>query len=153
MKARRAWPIFAACALACAPAPAAVDPLAEGLRHCSIEPDTQKRLACFDALVAAMPKIQSDQFGLTVDVARKRDPVASSGSDNATLAGMISSLQEAPHGEAIFTLDNGQIWIQMEAKPGLRFAVGDAVQIEHGAMSSLWLSADHHRKTRVKRIR
>jgi hypothetical protein len=26
------------------------------------------------------------------------------------------------------------------------------VQIEHGAMGSLWLAADHHRKTRVKRI-
>lgn len=139
-------------ALAGAPAPAAIEPLADGLRRCSLETDQGKRLACFDALAGALPKIESDQFGMTVDIARKRDPVAAAKSENEALSGKIAALQEAPHGEYIFTLDNGQIWIQAELRTSIRFAVGDAVQIEHGAMSSLWLSADHHRKTRVKRI-
>jgi hypothetical protein len=139
-------------ALVSAPVLAAIEPLADGLRRCSLETDEGKRLACFDALASALPKIQSDQFGMTVDIARKRDPVAESKNENESLSGKIAALQEAPRGEYIFTLDNGQIWIQAELRSNIRFEVGDAVQIEHGAMSSLWLAADHHRKTRVKRI-
>jgi hypothetical protein len=141
-----------ASAVASAPAFAAVEPLAEGLRRCSLETDEGKRLACFDALASAVPKIQSDQFGMTVDIARKRDPAAASRTENESLPGKITALQEAPRGEYIFTLDNGQIWIQAELRSNIRFEVGDAVQIEHGAMGSLWLAADRHRKTRVKRI-
>ena len=134
------------------PVLAASEPLADGLRRCSLETDADKRLACFDALTLALPKIQSDQFGMTVDIAHKRDPVAASKSENESLSGKIAALVEAPRGEYIFTLDNGQIWIQAEVRSNLRFEVGEAVQIEHGAMGSLWLAADHHRKTRVKRI-
>jgi hypothetical protein len=141
-----------ASALASAPTFAAVEPLAEGLRRCSLETDEGKRLACFDALASAVPKIQSDQFGMTVDIARKRDPVAATRNENESLPGKIMALQEAPRGEYIFTLDNGQIWIQAELRSNIRFEVGDTVQIEHGAMGSLWLAADRHRKTRVKRI-
>jgi hypothetical protein len=139
-------------ALASAPVFAAIEPLADGLRRCSLETDEGKRLACFDALASALPKIQSDQFGMTVDIARKRDPVAVTKSGNESLSGKIAALVEAPRGEYIFTLDNGQMWIQAEQRSNTRFEVGEAVQIEHGAMGSLWLAADHHRKTRVKRI-
>jgi hypothetical protein len=141
-----------AVALASAPLLAAGEPLADGVRRCSLEADQGKRLACFDALASALPKIQSDQFGMTGDIERKRDPLAASKSENESLSGKIAALQEAPHGEYIFTLDNGQIWIQAELRSNIRFEVGDAVQIEHGAMSSLWLAAANHRKTRVKRI-
>jgi hypothetical protein len=139
-------------ALSSAPVLAAVEPLADGLRRCSLETEAGKRLACFDALASTLPKIQSDQFGMTVDIARKRDPVAVTRSENESLPGKIAALQEASRGEYIFTLDNGQIWIQAEPHSSIRFAVGEAVQIERGAMGSLWLAADHHRKTRVKRI-
>jgi hypothetical protein len=139
-------------ALASTPVPAAIEPLADGLRRCSLETDEGKRLACFDALASALPKIKSDQFGMTVDIARKRDPAANPTSENESLPGKIAALVEAPRGEYIFTLDNGQMWIQAEQRSNIHFEVGEAVQIERGAMGSLWLAADHHRKTRVKRI-
>jgi hypothetical protein len=152
MSGRHLWSIMLMLSLASPTVFAAIEPLADGLRRCSLETDQGKRLACFDALASALPKIQSDQFGMTVDIARKRDPIAVTRSENESLSGKIAALQEAPRGEYIFTLDNGQIWIQAELRSNIRFEVGDAVQIEHGAMSSLWLAADHHRKTRVKRI-
>jgi hypothetical protein len=152
MSGRHLWSIMLMLSLASPNAFAAIEPLAEGVRRCSLETDQGKRLACFDALASTLPKIQSDQFGMTVDIARKRDPVAESKNENESLSGKIAALQEAPRGEYVFTLDNGQIWIQAELRSNIRFEVGDAVQIEHGAMSSLWLAADHHRKTRVKRI-
>jgi hypothetical protein len=151
MRTRSGRSIMLVLALASAPVFAAIEPLADGLRRCSLETDEGKRLACFDALASALPKIKSDQFGMTVDIARKRDPVSVSKSENESLPGKIAALVEAPRGEYIFTLDNGQIWIQAEQR-SIHFEVGEAVQIEHGAMGSLWLAADHHRKTRVKRI-
>lgn len=145
-------PIMLAFALASTAVLAASEPLADGLRRCSLETGEAKRLACFDALASALPKIQSDQFGMTADIARKRDPEAVSRNENTSLSGTIAALIEAPRGEYIFTLDNGQMWIQAEQRSNIHFQVGEAVQIEHGAMGSLWLAADHHRKTRVKRI-
>jgi hypothetical protein len=140
--------------LGCAslPAGALTNPLADGLRHCASETDQTKRLACFDALTATLPKLEADQFGLTADIARRRDPVAEHKADDAVLPGKIVALRQAPGGELIFTLDNQQVWIQAEVDPRKRFAVGDVVHIEHGAMGSLWLAADKARKTRVKRI-
>ena len=152
MNRRDLWSILLMLSLASPEVFAGIEPVADGLRRCSLETDQEKRLACFDALASALPKIQSDQFGMTVDIARKRDPVAVSKSENESLSGKIAALIEAPRGEYIFTLDNGQMWIQAEQRSNIRFEVGEAVQIEHGAMGSLWLAADHHRKTRVKRI-
>jgi hypothetical protein len=143
-------------ALACAWSPAAQaelpNPLADGLRHCAAESDQAKRLACFDRLAATVPKVEADQFGLTADIAHKRAPVAAQKPTEAVLPGKIIALRQGPRGELIFTLDNQQVWDQSEPEPSKTFKVGEDVHIEHGAMGSLWLSADKGRKTRVKRV-
>jgi hypothetical protein len=105
-----------------------------------------------DPLVTTLPKVEADQFGLTADIARKRDPVAEREAEDAVLPGKILALRQGPRGEWIFTLDNQQVWDQQQAEPSKRFEVGEVVHIEHGAMGSLWLAADKGRKTRVKRI-
>jgi hypothetical protein len=144
------WPVLLL-ALAIGSAHAGSEPVADGLRRCSRETDEHQRLACFDALASALPQIKTDQFGMTVDIAHKRDPAV--GFDHSeALTGTINRLQEVVSGQWVFTLDNGQLWIQVEPKAGMHFSVGEAIQIEQGAMGSLWLAADHHRKTRVKRV-
>jgi len=144
----------AVCLLAGAalPAGAITNPLADGLRRCGTETDEPKRLACFDALLATLPKIEADQFGMTKDLALKRDPVHEKHADDTVLPGTIVALGQAGHGQLVFTLDNQQVWVQAEVEPSKIFSVGDVVHIEHGAMGSLWLAADHARKTRVRRI-
>jgi len=134
------------------PALALNNPLADGVRQCASETDQAKRLACFDALAASLPKVQADQFGLTADIARKRDPVGERQAAEAVLPGKIVALGQSRDGKFIFTLDNKQVWIQAEMKTTIEFEVGDDVHIEHGAMGSLWLAADKGRKTRVKRV-
>jgi hypothetical protein len=141
--------------LCCGALPAAAalpNPLVDGLRHCAEESDQTKRLACFDALAATVPKVEADQFGMTANIARKRDPAAVSKQAEAILPGKIAGLAKTADGKLIFTLDNHQVWIQSEMNPRIEFVVGDAVHIEHGAMGSLWLAADKGRKTRVKRV-
>jgi hypothetical protein len=162
--------------LACADAPALAalpNPLADGLRHCASESDQAKRLACFDALAAELPKVEADQFGLTADVARKRQPpvksqsaaratgdTAAAGPPNEadpkpagqSLPGKITALRQASGGVLVFTLDNNQVWVQADADTRFSFNVGDDVRIERGAMGSFWLAANKGRKTKVKRI-
>ena len=72
--------------------------------------------------------------------------------EHLRLDAKIAGLRQGSHGEYTFTLDNGQVWVEQEFRPGERFSVGEAVQIKHGFLGSLWLSASDHRMTRVKRI-
>ena len=137
----------------CLPALAGAANLDDALRRCARETEPSQRLACFDALVATLPKLQADRFGMTSDIQRKRDPApVQAQAKPEVLTGKITALRQAPQGEWIFTLDNQQEWLEAEVKPSIQFAVGEAVQIEHGSMSSLWLVADKHRKVRVKRL-
>jgi hypothetical protein len=140
------------CLCLSAPVFALTDPLADGLRRCAAEADQAKRLACFDALTAELPKVEADGFGLTTQIVRKRDPAVPPHAEESVLPGKIVALRRDANGELIFTLDNQQVWMQTQAEPAKQFAVGEAVHIEHGAMGSLWLAADKARKTRVKRI-
>ena len=139
-------------ALSIAAAHAGPAPVEEGLRRCAGEGDERQRLACFDALVSALPQFKSDQFGMTGAIARQRDPAVVASAVREALHGTITGLRQSAGGQWVFTLDNSQQWIEAEARPGLHFKVGERVAIEHGALSALWLKADHHRQTRVKRI-
>jgi hypothetical protein len=136
----------------CLPVWAATDTLADGMRHCASEKDQTQRLACFDTLASKLPRIEADKFGMTAEIEQKREPPEKRWVKDETLTGKIRGMREAAHGQLVFTLDNDQVWIQDQPSPNIRFSVGDAVRIEHGAMSSLWLVADHGRKTRVKRL-
>jgi len=139
-------------AASCLPALVSAGNLEDALRRCAKASDQAQRLACFDAIVSALPQVEADRFGMTADIERKRDPVAVQQSKNEVLGGKIAALSQSPQGEWTFTLDNRQVWIEAEPRPNVQFAVGEEVHIEHGAMSSLWLVADHHRKVRVKRL-
>jgi hypothetical protein len=131
---------------------AATDPLDASLRRCGAQTDQVQRLACFDSLVAALPKVEADRFGMTAQIANKRDPVAAQQAQTEVLPATIIAVGAGGHGELIFTLDNQQVWMQTQAEPGKHFAVGEPVHIEHGAMGSLWLAATKGRMTKVKRI-
>lgn len=141
-----------ALAAACLPAFAGADAVSDRLHQCAREGDEAQRLACFDAIASALPKLETDQFGMTAEIAQKRSPGTPLQGNNETVTTKIIALREDAHGRLLFTLDNSQVWLQTEFRPGTRFAVGDAVRLEHGAMSSLWIAADHDRKTRVRRI-
>jgi hypothetical protein len=135
-------------------------PIPDGLRRCAQETDAMRRLACFDALVESLPKFETDQFGMTPEVAKRRgdtpeqqSSVPESRRADAALPATIAGLARSPDERWLLTFDNGQVWILAEATPGLRLTVGDKVQIEHGALGSLWLTTQRGRKLRVTRIR
>jgi hypothetical protein len=131
---------------------AGADELDGALRRCAGFNEPEQRLSCFDEIVRRLPQVEKDRFGLTADIERKRDPLAVEKAKSAVLGAKIAGLRQAANGEWTFTLDNRQVWIEAEPRPSMTFAVGEDVRIEHGAMSSLWLVADQHRRVRVKRL-
>jgi hypothetical protein len=136
------------------PLAAGAEPLSDGLQRCARETDEHLRLKCFDELAASLPQRKRDEFGMTAAVAERKDPTAPKAPliDPETLDAKIAGLRQGARGEYSFTLDNGQVWVEQEFRPGQHFSVGEAVQIKHGFLGSLWLSASDHRMTRVKRI-
>lgn len=64
---------------ACRPAAAIDDRLESGLRQCAKETEQVARLACFDALVSTIAAIKKDEFGLTGEIARKRQLINANG--------------------------------------------------------------------------
>jgi hypothetical protein len=136
------------------PLAAGAEPLSDGLQRCARETDEHLRLKCFDGLAASLPQRKRDEFGMTAAVAERKDPTAPKAPliDPETLDAKIAGLRQGARGEYSFTLDNGQVWVEQEFRPGQHFSVGEAVQIKHGFLGSLWLSASDHRMTRVKRI-
>jgi hypothetical protein len=147
---RKSWVLLVAAV--CLPALAGTDTLSDGLRRCASETGQTQRLACFDKLAASLPKVEADKFGMTADIAHKRAPTEDYDNKKEVLTGTIRALRQGPRGELIFTLDNNQVWRQDQPSPNISFSVGEAVRIEHGSMSSLWLAADHGRKTKVRRV-
>jgi hypothetical protein len=136
------------------PLAAGAEPLSDGLQRCARETDEHLRLKCFDELAASLPQRKRDEFGMTAAIAERKDPSGPKVPliDPELLDAKITGLHQGSHGEYTFTLDNGQVWVEQEFRPGQRFSVGEAVQIKHGFLGSLWLSASDHRITRVIRI-
>jgi hypothetical protein len=66
---------------------------------------------------------------------------------------VISSVSMRGHGELVLTLDNGQVWTQIEARD-YPARPGDHIEIDEGALGSyvLWSPANR-RATKVTRIR
>jgi hypothetical protein len=151
MSARVCWSLGLLLAANCLPVLGAPANLDDALRRCSAVSDPQQRLTCFDAIVNTLPQVEADRFGMTADIEHKRDPTAPQEKDTI-LSGRIAGLRQTSAGEWLFTLDNGQVWVQAEGAANVSFEVGEDIHIQHGAMSALWLVADKHRRVKVKRL-
>lgn len=109
------------------------------------------------ATAAAAPAAQSsaDDFGLTgSEAARQREaeaqkqPAAQEKVDRVTAS--VTALGKRGHGEIVVTLDNGQVWAQLQAQY-IPIKVGDKVTILAAALHSYRLVSSGH-VTPVTRI-
>lgn len=157
-----------ACALAAlllgtgAVASGATAPVPDSLRACMKQQDVLKRLSCYDgemaklvaqapaaapavpapaapvaaapaAGAAAAPSLGSEQL-------YKSDAAIAAAASESRLTARIAELRTVGAGDALITLDNGQVWRQKEAEAYFPLAVGDTVRIEKGALGSYRLS-------------
>lgn len=164
-----------AVALPCAGA----EPLSAVLA-CRAITDTTARLACFDRETAALaaqtipagaataatattaaiaaapaPPLDAQQrFGLSDGaIAAKETAAAIRLPKETKLQAHVAGLSLTGNGRTLFTLDNAQVWQQLESDGDMLARLGDSVTISRAALGSYWLQLKSGRGCRVTRLR
>jgi len=165
----------------CATPCLAADPLA-GLLTCRNLTDAGARLACFDRETAALARAPAaaplasapitaaaassaatpvsgamtpeQKFGLSSGaIAAKEEAVGTRTPKDAKLQARITALALAGDGRTLFTLDNSQVWRQLEADgTDVMAKLGDTATISRGMLGSYWLQLKTGRGCKVTRL-
>lgn len=120
------------------------------LLTCRSEADDAKRLQCYDQAMAdrAPPSAPAaHEFGV------RGGPLAREQVDKAPIKQIrakLAVLSTKPHGELLLTLDNGQVWEQLQAAY-FPLRPGDDITIKSGALGSYILVVSG-RGTKVRRV-
>lgn len=161
-----------ACALPCR---AAGDPLT-GLLACRALTDSAARLACFDretAALAAVPESNAatapaapaaghaaavldaqQSFGLSGSaVAAHEEATGARPQKLAKMEARVVALALTGEGRTQFTLDNTQVWRQLESDGDMLAKLGDSATISRGLLGSYWLQLKNGRGCKVTRVR
>lgn len=159
----------------------AAAPLSD-LLACRELTDSGARLACFDRAAAALagsppaaaaaapaggppaapapaplhpaPVLDpQQQFGLPErTVAQQEVAAGTRAADAAKIEAHIVRMVTAADGRVAFTLDNSQVWIQLEAQGELLTKPGEAVTISRGWLGSYWMQPKSARGFKVSRL-
>lgn len=100
---------------------------------------------------AAGPATPEDQFGLTPAQVRKKPEPAPEPAAPESIESVLKELTKRRTGELIYTLENGQRWVQVEADSAGKLAPGASVTIRKASMGSYKLVSGDV-ATRVRRI-
>ena len=131
------------------------------LLACRDVQDNDTRLACFDresarlaALAEATPLLTpEDRFGLPRTVTPAKEGTAPGLAEPTVFRARLRLVASRSDGLLAFTLDNGQVWRQVEPGNDLLARPGDPVQLSKGALGSYWLRSASGRTCRVMRER
>ena len=117
----------------------AAQPLDELLacRHVS---DAAARLDCFDRASDAALAVKPPQAGVAP-------------SEPTTIESSIVQISQPLMGRADFTLENGQVWRQMDAEDAKSAKIGDRVVVSKKIVGAYWLKVQGGRAWRVTLIR
>jgi hypothetical protein len=101
---------------------------------------------------AAPEPSPQDAFGMTAQL-HKKETGGRQSPELDKLAAHIAAVAYKPRGEAIVTLDNGQVWEEAEASSHLDLHPGDEVTIRKGMLGAFYLSSRQVAGLRMKRTR
>ena len=137
------------------------------MRECATQQDDARRLACYDkqfrlgANPPSQPKTATEpapvdaatadqRFGMNGQVERNNPGAQPPKLDKLT--SRVAAVSHRPRGEAVFKLENGQVWEEAEGETPIELKVGDTVTINAGVMGAYWLFGSSG-SVRVKRAR
>lgn len=95
-------------------------------------------------------------FGLSQNriVAREESAAGVREKELSHITARVVRILRAPNGGAIFDLDNGQVWKQLEPDGTDVFAkAGDSIEISRGFLGSYWLVTPSYQRFNVARLR
>jgi hypothetical protein len=137
---------------------AAPEKLPPELRSCVGLERNSERLSCFDRGVAVLlgakgvkaPSAESS-FGMIATAPNAETRTSAAGEGLRTVIAKVTDLKSAG-GDAVVTLDNGQVWRQLSGGQ-LLLKIGDEVQINRAALGSFQLVVPSGRSGKVRRLR
>lgn len=128
---------------------------ADELGTCAGIKDDSARLACYDGLASrSQPdttKAVAD-FGVTEQLRRQRDPEAWSAARPESITSTVKSVGRNASDRLVVTLEDGQVWLQVETKSHVPLRPGDVVVIKRAAMGTFMLLTPSSVATRVRRV-
>jgi hypothetical protein len=155
--------ISSTCSLAVASTSSTEPKLAEALRQCALETNSEQRLSCFDALAlrAAVPSAPAavnpeKSFGFRGEIAKEdkqREREQEQASTPRELRSKVAAIKFRPMSPVVVTLENGQVWAQRSYDSRFDLEVGDEVTIKAAALGSFLLVGPQGGSTRVSRVR
>ena len=152
-------------ALAAAPAPplAAVTPNAAASAAApataatqgAVAPQSGSTAAIAAAPARAAPVLDAQQsFGLSGSAIAAHEEAAGTRPQKlAKLEARVVALALAGNGRTVFTLDNTQVWQQIESSGDMLAKLGDSATISRGLLGSYWLQLKNGRGCKVSRVR
>ena len=135
---------------------------------CRALADDARRLACYDQLFprppipaqpattqpGAGPQPTPDpEFGLNEAQRRAAAGITKQAKINESISATVADLRQTSSGEFIVTLDNGQVWRQIELDSWSPPKKGDRVTIRRGLLGSFLLITADHLTRRVSRVK
>ena len=146
-----------------APAAAGASSIAAGATATAAVAQPTKTGAATDAATVVAPAaataatpavaVPQDDFGLTEAAKRAREPEESREKLPESISGTVEKVVRRPAGEFVVTLENGQVWTQLQVEPRARISVGDTVTIKKAALGSYLLVTANRYATRVRRVK
>jgi hypothetical protein len=100
------------------------------------------------------PKDPVSEFGLSESAKAARDPVkqAEAAAAPQSVSARVISVRWRKYGEFVVTLDNGQVWAQIEPMPSAIVKVGDVVTVKKALFGSYTLVTAGKIGTKVRRL-
>jgi hypothetical protein len=94
------------------------------------------------------------EFGLSEEAKQAKDPAkaAEAAAAPASITARVVSLRWRKYGEFVVTLDNAQVWAQIEPMPSAVVKVGDTVTIKKALFGSYTLVTAGRIGTKVRRL-
>lgn len=104
---------------------------------------------------SAAPVLDAQQsFGLSGSaIAANEEAVGARPAKLAKIEGRIIALALAGNGRTLFTLDNTQVWRQLESDGDMLAKLGDSASISRGLLGSYWLQLKNGRGCKVTRLK
>jgi hypothetical protein len=102
---------------------------------------------------ATSPAAAAADFGMNGELKRKKGGGAPEPAKLDNLTARVASISNRPTGEAIYSLEGGQVWVEAETKSHLPLHPGEEVTINRGVLGAFYLTSAEVRGLRVKRVR
>ena len=112
---------------------------------------TAATAAVASAPAPARPVDPEAEFGLTPAQQRKLQPENAPPLPPETLTAKVAAVGRKPMGELVVTLENKQVWVQIDVDNKARVKAGDTVTIKRGTLGSYLLVSPNGVATRVRR--